>query len=414
MRIGAIADDFTGASDLGNMFTRSGLSTALCIGVPGSAVAETDAAVVALKTRSIPAEAAVARSLEALEWLRGQGCEQIYFKYCSTFDSTPEGNIGPVLEALADALGAARAVVVPAFPGTGRRVMMGHLFVGDQLLNRSGMESHPLTPMTEPDLRRWLARQTSRGVGHVDITALREGAEATRAALDAASAGGAAWIVMDTVDDADLMTIGAAVKGEALVSGGSGLGLGLAQNFDGLTGAASEDWAGRAGRAVALAGSCSRMTQAQVAAHDGPALHLDPHAIAAGDRTVAEVADWVREQPADSVPLVTSTMASEELAKVQEALGRDRSAEMMEAFFGDLAKALVSDGFERLIVGGGETSGAVVSALGLTVCRIGPQIAPGVPALAPDGAPFVCTLKSGNFGDEAFFATAARVLGGEA
>jgi len=416
MLIGCIADDFTGASDLGNMLARAGMSTALCIGVPDGAEAPgTDAAVVALKSRSMAPEDAVAASLTALEWLRAQDCRQVYFKYCSTFDSTPRGNIGPVLDALSQALDAPRVVVVPAFPGTGRRVFMGHLFVNDQLLNRSGMEDHPLTPMTEPDIRAWLGRQTDRAVGHADAATVRAGREAIRTALEAEEGAGRRYVIVDTTDDADLREIGAAVAGDRLVSGGSGLGLGLPQNFADLSGGDAAPWAGRSGRAAALAGSCSRATQAQVARHKlgQPVFHLDPHAIAAGNQTPGDLRDWVIGQGAQTVPLVTSTMPGGELAAIQDALGRDRSARMLEAFFGDLARLLVAAGCERLIVGGGETSGAVVTALGLRQAQIGPQIAPGVPALAPRDAAFVCTLKSGNFGDADFFATAARVLAGE-
>lgn len=408
MKLGCIADDFTGASDLGNMLARAGMPTTLCIGVPQDGRAPgTDAAVVALKTRSLPAAEAVAKSLAAVDWLREQGCTQICFKYCSTFDSTPQGNIGPVLDALAERLDARRAVVVPAFPGTGRRVFMGHLFVNDTLLNRSGMEDHPLTPMTEPDIRAWLGLQTSARVGHVGAGTVRAGAAPIRAALDAAEAGGVRYVVVD----ADLEAIGAAVADDVLVSGGSGLGLGLPANFGAQAGNGLPR-CGRSGRAVALAGSCSRTTQAQVARHaeHAPVLHLDPMAVAEGRQTPADVAEWVLSQPADSVPLVSSTMPAEDLAAVQKRLGRDTSAAVLETFFGALAADLVARGVARLIVGGGETSGAVVSALAIGSARVGPQIAPGVPALAPEDAAFVCTLKSGNFGGPDFFGDAARVL----
>lgn len=417
MLIGCIADDFTGASDLGNMLALAGMSTTLCIGVPPKdARIETDAAVVALKTRSVPAAEAVKTSLEALDWMRACDVAQVYFKYCSTFDSTPEGNIGPVLDALAEALNAPRAVVVPSFPGAGRRVFMGHLFVQDQLLNRSGMEDHPLTPMTESDIRRWLALQTKEGVGHVDASAVRAGAQAVRAALEAETAAGRRYVVVDTMDDDDLRSIGAAVAGDVLVSGGSGLGLGLPANFDEGQAATPKPWRGKTGRAVAFAGSCSRATQAQVSKHgeSQPLLRLDPFAVAEGSQSAETAAQWVQEQPADAVPMVSSTMSSEKLAEIQSALGRERSAEMLESLFGELAAKLVDAGYERVIVGGGETSGAVVSALDVAQAEIGPQIAPGVPALAPKDAPFVCTLKSGNFGDEEFFMKAASVLAGGA
>lgn len=412
MKLGCIADDFTGASDLGNMLARAGMPTTLCIGVPqGGRTPGTDAAVVALKTRSVPPADAVDKSLAALDWLREQGCTQIYFKYCSTFDSTPEGNIGPVLDALAERLKVSRAVVVPAFPGTGRRVFMGHLFVDDTLLNRSGMEDHPLTPMTESDIRAWLALQTRARVGHVDAGTVRSGSTAIRAALDAVEAEGSRYVVVDTVDDADLAAIGAAVSDDVLVSGGSGLGLGLPANFGAQFGK-GVPWLGRPGRAVALAGSCSRTTQSQVTRHAGhaPVLRVDPIAVAEGRQTPAEAADWVLSQSEDSVPLVSSTMPAEELAAVQKRLGRATSAQALESFFGALAADLVARGIARLIVGGGETSGSVLSALAIGSARIGPQIAPGVPALAPEDAAFVCTLKSGNFGGPDFFADAARLL----
>lgn len=416
MLIGCIADDFTGASDLGNMLVRAGMSTTLCVGVPeaGAAVGS-DAAVIALKSRSVPSAEAVSASLSALNWLRDQGCQHVYFKYCSTFDSTPEGNIGPVLDALSDALGAPRAVVVPAFPGTGRRVFMGHLFVNDQLLNRSGMENHPLTPMTEPDIRAWLALQTGRGVGHVDAATVRAGRAAIQKALDAEELAGKRYIVIDTTDDADLREIGAAVAHDLLVSGGSGLGLGLPANFIKRAEADGAPWRGCDGRAVALVGSCSRATLGQVERHEQahPVFHLDPRAVAEGRQTVADVHEWCVSQGTESVPLVTSTMSGPDLAAIQDELGREQSAELLEHLFGELAQRLLSSGYERLIVGGGETSGAVVAALGIQLARIGPQIAPGVPALDPENAPFVCALKSGNFGDEDFFATAAHVLAGE-
>jgi uncharacterized protein YgbK (DUF1537 family) len=415
MLIGCIADDFTGASDIGNMLARAGMSTTLCIGVPDPGERpSTDAVVLALKTRSLSADKAVAASRSALDWLVAQDCRQVYFKYCSTFDSTPRGNIGPVLDALSEALGVARVVVVPAFPGTGRRVFMGHLFVNDQLLSRSGMEHHPLTPMTEPDLRRWLALQTRAAIGHVDAATVRAGRDAIGAALADCVAAGQRYVVVDTTDDTDLHEIGAAVAQDRLVSGGSGLALGLPANFAGMTRATSQTWQGRDGRAVALSGSCSLATQAQVTRHAAvhPTLQLDPRALLDGSQTVAGVADWVMAQDAAAVPLVSSTMPHDALAAVQQALGRDQSAAVIEQAFGDIAVTVVGRGIARLIVGGGETSGAVVGALGIRQARIGPEIAPGVPALKPHGADFVCTLKSGNFGDERFFETAARVLAG--
>jgi uncharacterized protein YgbK (DUF1537 family) len=415
MLLGCIGDDFTGSSDLANTLAKAGMRVTQYAGIPdGPAAAGVEAGVVALKSRSIPAGEAVAQSLAALAWLRAQGCEQVLFKYCSTFDSTDEGNIGPVAEALAAALGARQVVFCPAFPAAGRTIVHGHLFVGDRLLSESGMEHHPLTPMTDPDLRRVLARQVRGAVGHVGYATVQAGAAAVRAALEAESAAGRDLIVVDALGDTDLMTIGAAVAGLPLVTGGSGVAMGLPANFRarGLLGGAQEGWRGQAGRVAVLSGSCSAATRAQVAAHRErhPALAVDVAALMNGALDPQALADWALAQP--GVPLVYSSADPDAVAAVQARHGREASAAALEAFFARLAAALVAGGVTRLISAGGETSGAVVQGLGLTALAIGPEIAPGVPAMrAHDG--LVVALKSGNFGQADFFARAAAVLAGE-
>src|SRR3954469_10943097 len=229
MLLGVIADDFTGASDIANTLAKGGLATVQFLGLPTKPAPETcEAGVVALKSRSIAAADAVALSIEAFEWLRAQGCRQFVFKYCSTFDSTPEGNIGPVGEALAQALGARGVPACPAFPTAGRTVYQGHLFVGDRLLSESGMENHPLNPMTDPDLRRWLSRQCREPVGLVAWGSVRQGGAAVRKALDAAAGRGERLAIVDAVSDEDLIAIGEACAEAPLVTGGSRLPPGLA------------------------------------------------------------------------------------------------------------------------------------------------------------------------------------------
>ncbi|WP_340424576.1 3-oxo-tetronate kinase [Yoonia sp. GPGPB17] len=266
MKLGCIGDDFTGSSDLANTLAKHGMRVAQYSGIPaGPAAPEVEAGVVSLKSRSIAPEDAVTQSLAALKWLQDQGCTQFFFKYCSTFDSTPKGNIGPVADALADALGADRVIFCPAFPGTGRSVYQGHLFVNDVLLNASGMQNHPLTPMTDPDLRRWLAPQTTNQIGHVAAATVFKGAEAILKALDAQHAAGKRHIVVDAIRDADLMEIGRAAADLPLVTGGSGVALGLPRNFGCTPGVPV--WTGQAGPVLAVSGSCSAATRAQVKYH---------------------------------------------------------------------------------------------------------------------------------------------------
>ncbi|APX12198.1 3-oxo-tetronate kinase [Tateyamaria omphalii] len=411
MKLGCIGDDFTGSSDLANTLAKEGMRVTQYTGVP---VADADpsvqAGVVALKSRSIDPGAAVAKSLEALEWLKAQGCTQFFFKYCSTFDSTPRGNIGPVADALAEALDAYQVIVCPAFPGTGRSVYQGHLFVNDVLLSESGMQNHPLTPMTDPDLRRWLALQSKHDVGHVDAASVFAGADALRAALQAEHAAGKRHIVVDAIRDADLRAIGAAAAELPLITGGSGAALGLPANFGCAPGGVP--WTGQAGRAVALSGSCSIATRAQVACHAArhPAREVVAEDVIEGRLTASDAAAWALSQD-DGVPLLYSSADPDVVREAQDRFGREASASALEDFFAAVARTVRDGGATRIITAGGETSGAVVEGLSLDTLDIGPEIDPGVPALRA-GPDLVVALKSGNFGAEDFFEKADRVLTG--
>jgi uncharacterized protein YgbK (DUF1537 family) len=415
MLLGAVADDFTGASDLANTLAKGGMATMQFVGASaGAAPSECEAGVVALKTRSIPAVQAVSQSLEAARWLLDQGCRQIIFKYCSTFDSTPDGNIGPVGEALCDLLGSDVAIVCPAFPATGRRLFMGHLFVGDRLLNESGMEKHPLTPMTDADIRRWLRRQTQDDVGHVPLDAVR-GGPALAAAFEAEAKAGRRLVVADAVSDADLMTLGAAIADHRLVTGGSGIALGLPRNFraSGLLSDSPTPLPEVQGPAVVLCGSCSIASQRQVATYleTAAGLAVDPSELMRGEMTAERAADWVGRRDGRG-PIVYSTAAPEAVAGVQQHFGRAEIAAAIERFFGDVARILADRGMRRIVVGGGETSGAIVEALGLRSLHIGSEIDPGVPALVADRhGPLGLALKSGNFGAPDFFAKAIDRIG---
>ncbi len=398
MKLGVIADDFTGASDIALTLAEGGMRTVQYIGVPShSAASGVEAGVVALKSRNIPARDAVALSLSACEWLLAQGASQIVFKVCSTFDSTPAGNIGPVSAALAERLGEQQVMVCPAFPENGRSVYQGHLFVGDVLLSDSGMKDHPLTPMRDADLRRVLQAQTDWPVAHVAADVVFRGAEAIAAALPATPA----MVIVDAIRDDDLLAIAEAARGRKLMTGGSGIALGLPANFGAL--AATPEWQPIAGKGAVLSGSCSQATRGQVAAYKAkaPSFEITPDAVMSGRLNAAEIAEWTLQQ--DMPPLVYSSADPDEVLAAQERWGQAALAEAIEGLFTELATALADRKLSRLIVAGGETSGAVVAGLKATALNIGPRAAAGVPLLLPEGRAMALALKSGNFGGPDFF-----------
>ncbi|MGF6814710.1 uncharacterized protein YgbK (DUF1537 family) [Paraburkholderia atlantica] len=420
--LGCIADDFTGATDLANMLVRGGMRTVQTIGVPVAGThIEADAIVVALKSRTISAEEAARQSLEALDWLRTQGCRQYYFKYCSTFDSTDKGNIGPVADALLDALGENFTIACPAFPENGRTIYRGNLFVGEVLLSESGMENHPLTPMTDPNLVRVLQRQTKSKVGLIRYDIVAKGVDAIRAYIDELKEDGVRLAIADAVCDADLYTLGKACRDLALVTGGSGIALGLPQNFHSADLLVYSGEAGDLpkidGEAVVLAGSASKATNAQVAAWrtSKPSFHIDPIAISRGDDVVNSAVEFARSYLNKREPvLIYATSSPEDVRAVQKKLGVEKAGHLVEEALATIARRLRDIGVRKFVVAGGETSGAVVQALNVRTLRIGPQIDPGVPATqsvgANDKAPLALALKSGNFGTTDFFTKALKAL----
>ncbi len=424
--IGCIADDFTGATDLANNLVRAGMRCVQTIGVPdGGAAVQADAIVVALKSRTVPAAEAVEQSLAALRWLQAQGVEQIYFKYCSTFDSTPEGNIGPVTEALLDALhgpGQGFTIACPAFPVNQRTVFKGHLFVGDVLLSDSGMRHHPLTPMTDANLVRVMQAQTRRKVDLVAQDVVAAGPQAIRERFAALQAEGVGVAVVDAVSNEDLMLIGQALAGMPLVTAGSGIAIGLPQNWPQLQARGADVRAdalppARGAQAV-VSGSCSVATNAQVLhfkQSGRPSLAIDPLAIAAGEDGAAQALAWAEPLLASGPVLFYATAEPSAVRAVQEKLGVARAGEMVEHTLSRIAAGLVQRGVRQLLVAGGETSGAVVQALGVQRMAIGPQIDPGVPWTSVDtplcpGEQVHMALKSGNFGSTDFFTKAFAQL----
>lgn len=418
--LGCIADDFTGATDLANTLVRNGMRTVQVIGVPDGldVPEEAEAVVVALKSRTAPVADAVEQSVSSCRWLRQAGARQIYFKYCSTFDSTDQGNIGPVADAMRAELETDFATVCPAFPETGRTVYRGHLFVGDLLLSDSPMRNHPLTPMTDANLVRVLGRQTKAAVGLVPIGTVRQGPTAIRDAFEALRRKGMAYAVVDAIEDEDLRRLGAACADLMLTTGGSGAAMELPENFRraGLLAARAgeEELPNVGGKAAVLSGSCSPATLAQVERMRAcyPALKLDPLDLAErGDAALSEALAWAAaELEADPI-LIYASAPPEAVKTAQAKLGRDRAGSLVEHALAILADGLVKAGVRRLIVAGGESSGAVVQALGARALRIGPQIDPGIPATLSLGEPrLALALKSGNFGAEDFFLKALERL----
>ena len=422
LKLGCIADDYTGASDLANTLTRAGLRTVQTIGVPADdlALPEVDAVVVSLKSRSIEAAQAVSRSQAAETWLRGRGAGHILFKICSTFDSTDKGNIGPVMDALREDCGEAIVLVTPAFPETGRTVYQGNLFVGGVPLNESPLKDHPLNPMHDSNLVRVLARQSRTKVGLVALSTVTKGAAAVRARLAELAAQGFGAAIIDAVFDIDLETIGRVALDHRLSVGASGIGLGIARVLAASADSkpASSSAAAMApvgGPAAVLAGSCSQATLGQIAAAEKimPVLHLDSEQVVGGKDEGRRALAWARERLQTGPLLIASSATPDRVAALQARHGRDNTGHAIEETMADIAEALVAAGVRRLIVAGGETSGAVVDRLQIPGFLVGEEISAGVPVLRAVGAPqgeMLLALKSGNFGGPQFFSDALALM----
>ena len=428
MMLGVIADDHTGATDVASMLVRSGLRTVQIIGVPLASAAidltEIDAVVVALKSRNIDPADAIAQSLDALRWLQQEGAQRFYFKYCSTFDSTAQGNIGPVTDALMQALKTHYTIACPAFPENQRTIFKGHLFVGDQLLSDSGMRHHPLTPMTDSNLMRVLGAQTTCKVGLLSHTQVAQGVTSLRQVVQqriatASSAMPGEIDIADAVTNADLMTLGDALADLPLVTAGSGLALGLAAAYiqRGLVTADAHaaQLPTTASKAVVLSGSCSVATNAQVKhwVNAGrSAMRIDPRRLVANEPVAQQVLDWHAQQK--DTCLIYATSEPDEVASLQKEFGATALGEKIEHCMAHIASGLIVQGVRRFVVAGGETSGAVVNSLGVQSLKIGAAIDPGVPWTAGRvSAPLLSSpesillaLKSGNFGSEDFFSKA--------
>ncbi|MDR3375908.1 MAG: four-carbon acid sugar kinase family protein [Ancalomicrobiaceae bacterium] len=418
--LGVVADDYTGASDLANALTRNGLSTIQTIGVPSPdlQLPDVDAIVVALKTRSIAADMAVEKSVEAARWMKSLGAEHILFKVCSTFDSTDAGNIGPVTDALAALTGESVALVNPSFPENRRTVYQGHLFVGDRPLDESPLRDHPLNPMHDADLVRVLGRQSRRPVGLIDLQTVLAGREAIEARRNALASEGIGAAIVDAITESELNVIGEIAARMALSVGASGIGIGIARALvarGSVKGSnTSAAFAPIGGPAVCLAGSCSRATLAQVQRAEAvmPVLHLDVEDVLGLGSAIEAAIAWAGERIGSGPVLIASSADAAVVETIQSRHGRARAGHAIESAMAALAVAMAARGVHRLVVAGGETSGAVVDRLGLKAFLIGAEIAPGVPVLISVGGRdrFGVVLKSGNFGGPDFFADALKAI----
>jgi 3-dehydrotetronate 4-kinase len=422
LALGCIADDYTGASDLANTLTKSGLRTVQTIGVPSDDLdlPDVDAVVVSLKSRSIEAGLAVSRSRAAEKWLRGRGARHVLFKICSTFDSTDAGNIGPVMDALRADSGDAIVLVTPAFPETGRTVYQGNLFVGSVPLNESPLKDHPLNPMHDSNLVRVLARQSKTNVGLVGLADIALGSDAVRARLAGLASQGIGAAIADAVFERDLEPLGAVALDHRLSVGASGLGLGLARALVASRRVRSNALstisdAAVGGLAACLAGSCSQATLQQIAVAEAamPVLHLDPDQVVAGKDEARRALAWANERLKDGPVLIASSSTPDQVAALQARHGRDAAGHAIEQAMADIAEGLVLSGVRRLVIAGGETSGAVVDRLGIPGFLVGAEIAAGVPVLRGVGlktGEMVLALKSGNFGGSEFFSDALKLM----
>ncbi|MBY5649262.1 four-carbon acid sugar kinase family protein [Rhizobium leguminosarum] len=421
--LGSIADDYTGASDLANTLTKNGLRTVQTVGIPDPSLAlpDVDAVVVSLKIRSIPASDAVTAATSAERWLRQRGAGHVLYKICSTFDSTDAGNIGPVTEALSEAAGGGVVLVTPAFPETGRTVYLGHLFVGGQPLNESPLKDHPLNPMHDANLVRVLTRQSRNAVGLIDLTCIAAGAGAVKARLDTLSKAGVTAAIADAIFESDLETLGEVALETPVSTGASGLGLGLARALV-RSGRISSSGATTAdairpvgGLSAIVAGSCSKATlhQLDIAERSMPVLRLDPERLLAGPDEIAAAISWAGERISTGPVVVAASAAPETVSRLQSLYGREASGHAIETATSIITAELVERGVRRLVIAGGETSGAAVDRLAIPAFLIGPEIAPGVPVLRTIGnaqGDMLLALKSGNFGGEDFFTAALAMM----
>lgn len=414
MRIGVIADDFTGGTDIASFLVKGGLNTVQLSGVPHSLIeTDADAIVISLKSRSCAPSEAIEQSLNALAYLQQNDCTQIYFKYCSTFDSTDKGNIGPVTDALMAALNTKFAVVCPSLPLNGRCVFNGNLYVNGVLLNESGMRDHPITPMCDSNLPRLMNAQASGTTALITYQTVEQGCDAILTAYADAQQEGHQYAVVDAFNEQQLFLIAQSLIDMPLITGGSGLAYHIAVVASQHKKQDSMMKVPNKVPSVVISGSCSQMTNLQVAAYQNkaPTYAIEAKCCLTDDRYAQQVSEWVMgQQGLEYAPMVYATANVEKLKQIQQQYGAEKASAAVEAFFAQLTEILSKRGIRNFIVAGGETSGVVTQHLSLTALNIGKEIAPGVPWVFSLDGHFALALKSGNFGSEQFFSQAQEMF----
>ncbi|OTA15047.1 type III effector HopAN1 [Xenorhabdus vietnamensis] len=420
IKLGVIADDFTGATDIASSMVQNGWQVALLLVVPNEKTFiphDVDAIVISLKIRACSADEAIEQSLKSCLWLRHKaGCQQLFFKYCSTFDSTLKGNIGPVIDALMDKFQADISLICPALPVNGRTVVHGHLFVNGQLLDESGMQYHPVTPMKDANLLRLIEQQSKGRAGLVNLDCVRQGKQAIRHHLESLRQHGIRYAIIDAMMMEDLLSIAQSVSDMILVTGGSGLGAALADYHTRQTLATSaiRDIPPAKGRKVAiLSGSCSAITNQQVIEYKkiAPAMALNVKECINNLEYASLLSEWIVQQSIDGLaPMLYATQPPEILSLIQQQYGTIKSSHAVEQVFAEVVRKLRQYGFNTFVVAGGETSAQVVQSLGIHQLSIGAPIAPGVPWVYDLYTDCWLALKSGNFGEVDFFRSALEMF----
>lgn len=405
MIIGCIADDFTGASDAASFLVKGGMQTILFNGIPQEKerTESCQAIVIALKTRTQKTEDAVKETLKAAEWLKENGAKQLYIKYCSTFDSTPKGNIGPIMDALLEKYEVPTTILCPALPVNGRVVKDGNLYVNGIPLNQSSMKDHPLTPMWDSDVGKLMRDQSRYDCVKISCGEMNKPEEVQKKIRLFGAEKPHFYVIPDFETGKDARSIVQNFGKLPILSGSSGILTELAGQYKLEKSTTLKTDERTIGSGLLLAGSCSQATRSQIAFVQKNGIkskRMDPLKLLAGEQTEQELWDFIQTNHTDV--LIYSSDTPESVRKVQQA-GREQIAELLERTMANLAKRALQAGYTRLVIAGGETSGAVTKALGYRSYMIGTSVAPGVPIMIPrENKNVRLVLKSGNFGQEDF------------
>ncbi len=405
--LGIIADDFTGAVMVAGMLEGEGVHAPVLFCRDAVAPVGAGVLIAAARSRTVGVDLALAEIAALHDALHRAGCTRIAYKACASFDSTAQGNIGPAADFLADRAGRRPVLMSAGFPRFGATVHQGYLFYRNRLVSESIKRLDPLTPMNDPDLVRFLGQQTPHPVGLIGHLTLRDGVAAARAALARLTAEGVGHVLLDASDDGDVaFSAELAAEMELPVVASDPLIVALARRLA-PTAVVPRPIAPPAGPVAVLAGSTGPVVLAQLAAlaEVHPVLMLDLLDAQGADGLVAMALDWAARQ-AGSFGISTAADAAG-LLRSQSALGPLGAARLAEELLAGVAQGLHRRGQRRFVVAGGETSGAVVGALGVQGARAMPEGRLGLGVCLTDGdAPLWLFLKPGKLGGDDILVTA--------